>query len=99
MNNVDLMLVKKGWEIGKKPLKTVIEIYWEHATPHLDEVQDLAMTMGLCGFFRVSNSDSNGPDLWIREKAGVVNSWKWLELLAQQYRAKNVLIRPEYVGH
>ena len=99
MNNIEMMFVKQSWEIGKKPQKTIIEIQWEHAAPCMNEAQDLVMTMGLCGFFRKANNDSNGPDLWVRDRAGVVNSWKWLELLCEQYRAKNVLIRPEYVSH
>lgn len=82
--------------MDKRPTKTTIEIYWEHSPPCIDEAQDLVMTMGLCGFSREINQDSQGPDLWIREKAGLLESWKWLDLLCQQYRAKNVYIKPEY---
>lgn len=80
----------------KTPAKTTIEIYWENNPPTSDEAHDLFMTMGLCGFSRKPTDDTQGPDLWVRDKAGRFESYRWLDLLCERYQAKDVYIRPEY---
>ena len=82
--------------MDNRPTKTTIEIHWEHQTPTSEEAHDLFMTMGLCGFSRKSNDNLQGPDLWVRDKAGKIESYRWLDLLCKRYQAKDFFIRPEY---
>ena len=78
------------------PAKTTIEIHWESDPPTKDEAHDLFMTMGLCGFSRKPAENRTDPDLWVREKAGKIESYRWLDLLCTRYRAKDFYIRPDY---
>ena len=80
----------------REPIKTSIEIYWERAAFPSDKEIGLYTTMNLRGFSRKERTCEKEPDLWVRDAAGELRSWRWLGTLCRQYKANGFYIRPEY---
>lgn len=80
----------------REPVKTTIEIYWERTAFPSSNEKGLYTTMSLQGFSRKERVNKKGPDLWVREQAGELKSWRWLETLCREYKANGFYIRPEY---